>query len=573
MAYEYAPLQIAPGIFKESSETAAIGRYIDGNNIRFWKGYPERIGGWSSVSDSTLTKPPRGAHAWQSLANNQFVAFGHARGVQLFRSGVLTDISPTGANGFSTLTITLSGISGPYTAGETVTAAGGGTAIVVSFSSPAVFVSADSGTFTGTLTGGSSGSTGTITATADTWAVDGGSTFSWGESTWGISVWGGTDTIYSTVDNPLTWTFCNWGEDLVACPRGGKIYILDTSAWEGASTTNLALISSNAPASAYGVFMNDANRTLVALGGVDPLAVAWCDQEDYTTWTAAPNNTAGATRCENGSIIIGRMECRGGHLISTNTAIYSFRYVGLPYVFSLDILTTGPSMISPHCGIVQDNVTYWMGPDAFYRYDGTVLPLPCEVHAYVFGRLNRIQSFKVFAGTCRKFNEVIWFYCAEGSNEVDSCVGYNTQENTWWIGDVARTSWIDASVVLQYPIAADPSGNIYAHEFGTTDDGAGIDYRLETGPIEIPGGQTFLHARKMALDFDRISGSTHQVTIEVYDWPMRAARTKGPYSITSLTEQLSVRARGRQQRFLWEGSDDIRWGIPRVKLTAHGEKP
>jgi hypothetical protein len=572
--YEAIPLDILPGIFMEASGYASKGRYIAGTNVRFWKGYPERIGGWTSLSSSTFIKPPRGVNAYQGLSGIQIMAFGHARGVEILQGGSLTDISPTGTNGFSTLTITLSGIVGVYTAGETVTAAGGGTAIVVSFSSPALFVSADSGTFTGVLTGGSSGATGTIVSTAETNRVDSGATTSWGDGTWGSSVWGGTDTLYNTVSNAMTWTFANWGEDLIACPRGGKVYIFDTSTWEGASTTNLALISVNAPISNLGVFMNDSNRTLVVYGaGGDPLLVQWCNQEDYATWTPAADNTAGSIRCESGSAIVGRILARGGHLISTDTSVYLFSFIGLPYVFRLDKLAEGSAMIGPHCGTQQDNITYWMGKDAFYQYDGSVLPLPCDVHAYVFGRLNTVQAHKVFCGTIRAYNEVIWFYVSAGSTEVDSCVAYNTLEKTWWTGDVGRTSWIDSSVVIPYPVGVDSTKTAYAHEFGTTANGSPISYSLETGDIEIADGSAFLHNRKLIVDYDRISGSTHTVSIEARGWPARSPTVKGPYPIDATTEQISVRARGRTLRFLWEGEDDFRMGRWRARVTGHGANP
>jgi hypothetical protein len=575
VAYDALPLDILPGLFKEASDYAAQGRYVDGNNVRFWKGFPERIGGWTSLLSSQLINPARGVTAWRSLSGAQYIAWGHARGVELMQGGALTDISPVGTNGYATLSILLSGVSGSYTAGETVTAAGGGTALVVSFSSPRVLVSADTGTFTGVLTGGSSGATGTIVSTEEANNIDSGATFGWGETPWGNSVWGGAESLYSTVDQATTWTFALWGEDLVASPRDGKIYILDTSAWEADNTTNMGLISSNAPSSALGVFMNDDNRTLVVYGaGGDPLGIDWSDQEDYTTWIAAADNTAGSIRCENGSTIIGRMACRDGHLIATDTTIYLFRYIGLPYVFELDKLTSGPSMISPHAGALQDNVTYWMGPDSFYQYDGSVLPLPCDVHADVFGRIDKIQAFKVFCGTIRKFNEVIWFYASqEGGGEVDSCVAYNTVERTWWQGDVARTSWLDTSVTLAYPVAADADGNVYAQEFGTTANGEAFSYRLETGDIEVNDGGTFLHNRKILTDFDRILGSSHELTIEVRDYPNRAPRVKGPYAISTTTEQISVRARGRTLRYLLEGSDDFRMGRWRSRVTGHGSKP
>lgn len=640
--YDARPLDIMPGIFKEASGYAAQGRFVDGENVRFWKGFAERIGGNSRVTTDHNFRPPRSSIAWRALDGNLMAAFAHARGVQILRGGTLTDVTPTT---YSTLTLTVGAItSGPYTLGETVTAAGGGSGTVTAAAAATpVYIAADNGTmvlaltsivgsfylgealtatgggtgravaggnstpfyiyghtgtfsgtltgsasgatatissatdlWTGTLTGGTSGATSTLSAATETNPVNSGATVAWGESTWGSSVWGGTDSLYSSVTNAMTWSLATWGEDLVACPRGGKIYALDASTFIATPTTNLSAIS-GAPSNALGIFMNDANRTLVAYGAHDgsaddPLNVRWCDEEDYTTWTASAANTAGSLRCEDGSLIIGRMQARDAHLISTDTAIYEFRYIGLPYVFSLRKIATGSILLGPNASAEQDGVTFWMGRDGFYYYDGTVNPLPCDVHQYVFSRLNAVQAFKVTCGSLRAYNEVWWFYVSSDSTEIDSYVCYNTVEKSWSLGTKSRTSWLDSNVVFSYPTATKADGSIHVDEYGTTDNGTAFDYALSTGDIEVDDGSTFLHTRKLIPDYDRIEGD-HTVTIEARDWPARAATSKGPYALDAATEHISVRARGRTLRFVFEGSDDFRMGRWRYRITGHGRKP
>jgi len=705
--YDARPLDILPGIFKESSGYAAQGRFVDGENVRFWKGFPERIGGSESVADDRCLRPPRAAIAWRSLDGSLLMAFGHARGVQLLRGGALTDISSdayytltltTGAitggpyqaseavttssggsaviafgisaspvfiaNDNGTLSIALSGMSGSFTVGETVTATGGATArvriatasspvhvyddaaatvtltggsgtytsgetvnasgggsgYVVASGSGTIFVRQIAGVFTGTLTGATSGATGTISTVANsmtgtlTGSVSGAtgtitsSTVLWkgtitggtsgatatvtaaaaepnpvtsgtisgyGAGAWGSSVWGGVETLYSTVSHAMTWTFVTWGEDLIACPRGRKISVLDTSAHIASSAVNLTTIS-GAPLTALGVFMSDVNRTLVAYGAhdgtsADDLNIRWCNEEDYTTWTASAANTAGSLRCEDGSVIIGHIPAKDSHLISTDTAVYQFRYIGLPFVFSLEKIATGSVLLGPHAGTEQDGVSYWMGRDGFYFFDGNVNPLPCDVHAYVFGRLNAVQAFKVVCGSLRAYNEVWWFYVSTDETEIDSYVCFNTVERTWHVGTKARTCWVDSNVVFSYPTAAKADGSILVEEYGTTDDGTPYNYSLSTGDIEIDDGTTFLHARKLIPDYERIEGD-HTVTIEARGWPARAATQKGPYTVNEATTDISVRARGRMLRLLFAGSDDFRMGRWRYRVTGHGKK-
>lgn len=648
MAYDSLPLDILPGIFKEASEYAAQGRFVDGSNVRFWKGFPERIGGNTRIVGYACYRPPRAINAWRALSGTQLIAFGHARGVQTFFGSTLYDVSPLGTGGYPTLTVQVGAItSGPYQTGETVTTtngatgkltqasaaspllvsgdngthklalssmsgtfvegesisfSGGGTARVkIGGSSSPIYLYDVSGTtsgtvtgaingatgtfssitvlWTGTLTGGTSAATATISTITETNAVVSGSTNPWGGLNWGDSVWGGADSIFSTITDAKVWSFANWGEDLIASPRGGSIYVLDTSVFTGAPTTTKMSVISGAPANALGCLLSSADRTLILYGAhdgsvSDPLNIRWSNAEDYTVWAADPSNTAGSIRCENGSLIRGMMQGKNTFLASTDTALYTFQYIGLPFVFSLQQVATGSVLIGQNAWAEQDGITYWMGNDGFFQFDGAVYPLPCDVHQYVFGRLNAVQNFSIYCGTLRAFNEIWWFYVSTASAtfEVDSYVCYNTVEKTWHIGDKRRTAWLDKSLIVAYPIGTKADGTIYAEEFGSTDNGTPINYTLKTSDVEINDGQIELHNRMLYPDYEIISGS-HALTILARAFAPRAATTKGPFPVTSATERIAVRARGKVLQFEWSGSDDFRMGRWRYKVTGHGENP
>jgi hypothetical protein len=515
--YQDQPIDLAPGIFSETSENASTGRYISGTNLRFWKNFPERIGGWSTLIDTRPAQKVRGAIAWRALPGTQYIAYGTANQLLISTAGTVTAITPGGA--------------GDFTAG-----------------------SEDSVAQTG-----------------------------YGVGAWGSGYWGGTaPTLYANVTPALVWTMATWGEDLLACPRGGKILWLDTSAFLASSTVNAEPISdtdipgSTAPLSALGIFVADVNRTLVAYGAAgDPLNVAWSDSEDFTDFTPTATNTAGSIRCETGTTIVGHIPTKGGHLIITDRAVYSFRYIGGTFVFSLTKAAEGPSMISQLAGTEFNGVSFWMGNDTFYAYGGTVETVPCDVQSYVFGDINLAQKAKICCGTIRKFNEIIWFYPSSTSSENDRCVAFNVVDQTWWTGDLARTTWLDVNAITDYPVGFSSDRYIYIHEYGT--DGmtattvTDINYTLETSDIEIGDG-SFLHARKLLPDFDRITGN-HSVSIEVRGYPSRSAETRGPYALTSATDNISVRARGRHMRFLFSGSGDVRFGRWRARLTQHGGRP
>ena len=65
-------LQFAPGFNKQATASGAEGQWIDGDNVRFRTGLPEKIGGWKqlTVSQKELPGVARAQHAFTSLAGS-----------------------------------------------------------------------------------------------------------------------------------------------------------------------------------------------------------------------------------------------------------------------------------------------------------------------------------------------------------------------------------------------------------------------------------------------------------------------------------------------------------------------
>ena len=51
-------VNIRPGFNKQITATAAEGQYIDGDNVRFRYGLPEKIGGWEQLTAMIVTGKP-----------------------------------------------------------------------------------------------------------------------------------------------------------------------------------------------------------------------------------------------------------------------------------------------------------------------------------------------------------------------------------------------------------------------------------------------------------------------------------------------------------------------------------
>lgn len=511
------PIDLRPGIYRESTPGSASSRWSDGDMVRFWKGKPERWRGWVNYLDQGLGAAPRGALAWRTLSGGKLLAFGTAEKLWIIKDRILHDITPLGL--------------------------------------PA-------GNVDSSLPSGWGGS-----------GVDAGAGTAWGAGAWGGVV---PQSMTDNYGNPRTWTLAAWGEDLIACPRGGGIYHWVAALGVG---TRAAIIP-EAPIRNLGVFVTEDDRHLVAYGAHDgasddPLRVAWPNQETLDDWVAVALNTAGDRRLENGNEVVGRIAVTGGSLLLTDTAAYLMRYIGGQDVFSIKRVGGKNGMVGPLAGIEIDGVAYWMGDDAFYSYDGGLRTTVCDVHAHVFDNVNKTEAHKISCGSNKRYGEALWFYPSGGAVEIDRFVGVNA--DGWSIGSLQRTTWIDDNIVTSTPIATDAAGNVYQHEIATTDHlGQEISYRLETSDIYAPvpepaAGSGTMQMRKIIPDFERTSG-THFVTIETRDYPQRSPRIKGPYSYDAAKVAFPVRARAAAFRLRFHGSGDFRMGRVEAKLAKDGAR-
>jgi len=285
----------------------------------------------------------------------------------------------------------------------------------------------------------------------------------YGGSTYGSGNYGVEREEDFTIAEATVWTLANWGEDLLAVSNSdGHIYELDMSAWSLAPTTTpMTKVSANAlvvdiadgttanptevPTSNYGLVVT-AERFVFALrAGGNPRKVQWCDRENLYEWQPSVINEAGDIELQTSGSLVAGVSVRGRTLLLTTTDCWTATYQGPPTVF-------GFQKIGDSCGLVGKNMlasvgpsAFWMGKNNFFFYDGTqARVLPCEVHDKVFTEINRS---KVSHGWCvanQKFNEVWWFYPANGADECNKYVAYDYRENHWLIGDLTRSTGVDS---------------------------------------------------------------------------------------------------------------------------------
>jgi hypothetical protein len=369
------------------------------------------------------------------------------------------------------------------------------------------------------------------------------------------------DTV--RIQPATSWALDTWGEYLVAANQDdGKLY-----QWELNTATPAAVIT-NAPTSCRSLVVSE-ERFLFALGaGGNPKLVQWSDREDNTTWTPSATNEAGDLELQTTGLIMCGVRVRGQTLIITSTDAHAATYQGPPYVYGIERVGTSCGLAANEAVAVVDQGAFWMGAHAFYAYTGgAVTEIQSDVSDYVFSDMNRGQISKAFAVSNAKFGEIFWFYPSGASTENNRYVLFNYIENTWAIGNLARTAGIDAGALRQPIWASATDDKLYEHEIGYLYD-AETPY-AETGPIMLGTGEQVMSVTDMIPD-ERSQGDVN-ATFKTRFYPNGTERDYGPYSMSNPT---SIRFTGRQVRMRVEGvaNSDWRVGINRLDAVPGGKR-
>jgi len=414
----------------------------------------------------------------------------------------------------------------------------------------------------------------------------------WGVGGWGQEAWNEPRSA-SESDVNLTnssWNLNLWGEDLIATIRGGGIFY-----WSVSSTvsTRAVLVSSlsgalSVPAIATVTTVSFPDRHFIAGGcteyagggNLDEMLIRWSDQEDFTDFGPTSTNSAGDQRLEVGTKIVSMVSAREETLISTDAAVYGMTFVGPPFIFSFRLLATDCGAAGLNTMISIDGNVFWMGKRNFFSYDGIVKELPSSVQYYVFDRMQKRYIDKVVVGHSKAFKEVTWWYVSNDNTagttnpENDSFVTYNYAEAAWSIGTMDRTAWQDSFGSRNVPFAFDPSGLLYNHETGTSDNGSAMNSFIESSPSEIPNtGENLYLVDKVIPDVTMTSNTSLSMFINTRKYPNATEVVKGPFTITSSTAKISTRAKGRQMSVKLQSSgtlDDWSLGTFRVNAREDG---
>tara|TARA_R100001440_G_scaffold17096_1_gene28961 strand:+ start:5790 stop:7634 length:1845 start_codon:yes stop_codon:yes gene_type:complete len=608
--------QFRPGINKELTSYANEGGWLDSDKIRFRFGKPEKIGGWSKNSTNSFLGTCRALHTYKTSTLASYNALGTHLKWYVQEGNSFYDITPvdnttaagdvtfTATSGSTTLTVNDTSHNanpGDFVIFSGATTVGGNVTASV-LNQEYQIQSTTTNTYTITLaqasnhsgSGGGSNTVGTYLYGSGLDVFVSGS--GWGAGTWGSGTWGSTSPV-AVFSQLRLWSIDNFGEDLVAVPRGGPLFVWQVA--NGVATRAILASSvagaSNCPISAFQIMTSDVDRHLIALGcnpigssTVDPLFVRWSDSENMFDWTPSATNSAGGVKLSSGSQIIGAVQTRQETLVFTDASVFSMRFVGSPFYFSFNEIARGIGMISPKAGVAVGGQVFFMDDGAFYRATGNIERINCTVLDHIFSNINKSQRFKIFAGHNQTHNEVIWFYPSASSNEIDRYVTYNYAEKVWSVGTTAdnftRTAWNQAPL-LDFPLATGKLDNtnnnyIYNHETGNTADGTAFNAYIESADIDLdPDGESFMFVKKVIPDIEFLGSSnsndTVNLTLKGRRYPAETRSTLSTISLTPSTQFTNTRGRTRQVSLRIENNGgDFGWrlGDSRFDIKTDGRK-
>jgi hypothetical protein len=474
-------IQFKPGFNKQATETGAEGQWVDGDNVRFRYGQPEKIGGWQQLVDETLAGPVRDQHTWTDLNGRKYAALGTSKVLIIYYEGGFYDITPINADqtgctfdsttGSATVTVNLTshGLSaGDYFKFKSVTLPGGGVTgyTTADFTTNVfeVIATPTGNTFTITMpsnesgTGMSAQGSATLNSYITIGPVFQTPAYGWGTDTWSAGAWGEESSVTNVTLDPGSWSLDNYGQLLVATVRNGATYTWNPST-AGALDIRAAIVS-GAPTTSLMSLVSDRDRHLFLMGTETTIGspstqnkmfIRFSNQEDINVWNPTATNTAGTFLLDQGNEIITAVQGKDYVLVLTDQAAYQIQFVGPPFTFSIRQVGSNCGCLGQHAAVFAQGAVFWMGfGGGFFMYDGTVKQLPSLVEDFVFTTqgdalgINYDANQIAYAYHNSLYNEVGWYYAASGSQQINRNVVFNFLEQTWTTGSLARTSYNDA---------------------------------------------------------------------------------------------------------------------------------
>lgn len=599
------PLQYLPGVISDDTVLARAGRYTDADKVRWVRDLPELIGGWERVFRTAIQGRCRNSFAWIDNAGSLCLAFGTHSQLYVWRGGALYDITPTLArpsfilgaaplavtSGSAVVTVTSLDINGDPMAhglvtGESVTLSGA-TAVggitpngtfAITKTGEHTFTFVFSGPASSTATGGG---TAVVLAPQKPFApgqINGTGGRGYGTGAYGV---GGYGQPSEAEYYPRTWSFGTLGQDLVASPRGGTVYL-----WSGDGAERAKPID-NAPAQITSVMVTP-ERFILALGcsqevsGVfDPRCVRHNDYRDETRWKTTDNGGDTLAREKilegAGRIVSGRVAGYGA-FVFTDNEVFDCRYAGSTVeLYSFTKLGEDCGLIGPNAVAIKNQRAVWLTLDLqvmTVALGGEPATIENPMRDELEANLAPVQRDKIVLSTVAAFNEVWIFYPDNRDGLENSRAQFFSLKDGWWSkAKLARTAFIDAGPA-SYPLGVDPDGRVFWHERGQSADGDAIAWSLEAGPRYVDETERMIFFDEVIPDFKNQQGAI-TLTLITREEPQSPPVEFEPEILDPGATKMDARGEGRIVSFRLSGQSapaSFRMGTLIFKGTTSGER-
>ena len=607
-------IKLKQGLHRESTQYEEEGNWYDGDRVRFRAGKPENMRGYETKVSTTFDGNGRDLITYKSANSKKRAVFGTPDKLYEHDGDRIVDITPI------TTAVTLTNCFGTSSGTTRVccsdAAHGRSVGDYVAFTSSAAFnnvslqgntyqiVSVDSAAvFTISVTDAANATGSDVGSATFNYLIPTGNSIAVGGTGYGAAAYQATVCASDTrawnqaasadatdiVFDITQWSLDNWGDDVVANRNGSNIYYFNSDA----STVPVRATSiTTSPISVNSIVVSPNDRHLIALGAneysatatvsgtFNPMLVRWSDQDDRTNWVPSVSSTSGEVVLTDGTRIVGSVRSRTAINIWTDNSLWLMQFAGPPFTFKFTQAGTNCGMIAQHAAVDYNGITYWMGYDNFYKYDGSVRALDCTVRKYIFDRLNIKYKDKVFAGINSEFKEIIWLYASDesGVTDCDSYVIFSPENNYWTYGTGIFTTYADQQV-FGNTITTGVSSNesrLYNNEppdYFTANNNT-ITSFIESADFDIDDGNKILFMNKLIPDFDLSTGKL-KVKIITKKYPESSASTTKEFEVTQLTDKVNFRARGRQAKIRVSCSSQNaswQWGSVRLGFQGDGER-
>jgi hypothetical protein len=614
----FISLKYRPGLVRDVTNYTNKGGFYECDKVRFRSGSAEKIGGWLKYTSETLIGVCRQMFNYITSFSDNIMWMGTNKKVYAEVGGNLINQTPLRTTftttatdncvdttlGSTTVNINIVGHgcqTGDYVQISGVTGDPGGVPDAeINTNHEVTRVNDDNFTILVTTAATSTTTNQGGTAITVQCEISPGPEFNlvgygWGAGGWGTGQAWGTGAQIPVVILQRDWWFDAFDNDTVMNIRNGAIYYWTYSSTFSGRPVLLSSISGavDVPDEAMQILVSQNDKHLLAFGATpygggnfDPLLIRWASQDQPEVWTPLPTNSAGFIRLSNGDRIIRAQRTRQEILVWTESTLSSLQFTGTTDVFALQQLADNISIFGPRAVATMNNITYWMGVDKFYTYDGRVNTLYCPLRDYIFEDIDYDQAAQIVCGTNEGWNEIWWFYPSLNSNTNDRYVIYNFVEQIWYYGTIERSAWLD-SPLRRYPQAI---GNhiMYNHEQGTNDDTLPMSSFITSSDFDLTtqagDGEQFMLTKRILPDVS-FAGSTAAspeiyMTLKPRNFPGSSYETEPDLpiietTVDQYTNQVFIRTRARQIGFKI-GSEglDVQWqlGTPRVEGRSDGRR-